>query len=107
MSGRHGVPSLKILICLDASAPATKSFNTRSNRSRSLIPQAVANRRQVVVKLSEASEVRSRSVLILDLAYAVRGLRESSSRRGPPSAHPYTLQLEANTKLFTPRFFAF
>src|SRR5688572_22521448 len=106
MSGRHGVPSLKVLICLDASAPATKSFKTRSNRSRSLIPQAVANRRQVVVNASDASELSSRSVLIFDLAYAVRGLRGSSSRRGPPSAQPYTLQLEAKTNLFTPSFFA-
>src|SRR4029079_19745061 len=107
MSGRHGVPSLRILICLDARAPATKSLSTRSKRRRSLIPHAVENRRHVVVNVSDPRELSSFSVLILDLAYAVSGLRGSSSRRGPPSAHPYTLQLEANTNRFTPSFFAF
>src|ERR1044071_8983702 len=87
-------------------APATKSLRTRSNRKRSLIPQAVANRRQLILKFESASGASSVSAHILDFAYAVRGLSGESSVRASSSAYPYTLQLEANTKDLTPACFA-
>ena len=68
MSGRHGVPSLRIVIFLELTAHATKSLTTRSSRNRSLIPQAVANLKQVTVKFLPASVWSSVSVRIFDLA---------------------------------------
>ena len=86
----------------EAMAPATKSFSTRSRRSRSLQPHAVANRRQVTAKPSSASASRSCSDMTFDLAYAVSGPSSEPSERIPSSAEPYTLQLEANTKARAP-----
>ena len=47
ISGRQGVPSLSTVISPVVIAQATKSLSTRSSRSRSDMPQAVAKRRQV------------------------------------------------------------
>src|ERR1051326_3086446 len=87
LSGRHGVPSLRIVIFFAATALATKSFTTKSRRKRSLIPQAVAKRRQVIWNLESANGSRSRSAKTLLRAYAVKGssadcsLRRSEERR--------------------------
>src|SRR5262245_50179825 len=106
INGLHGVPSLRMVMFFEVTAQATKSFTTRSSRRRSLIPHAVANRRQVTRKLLSASFCRSVSVLTLDIAYAVSGLSGEVSLRGVSSAMPYMLQLEANTKERTPAAFA-
>src|SRR3990170_7759135 len=68
IKGLHGVPSLRMVICLDANAQATKSFKTRSKRSRELMPHAVANRRQVTVKFLSAKGFKSCSVRTLERA---------------------------------------
>ena len=68
MRGRHGEPSLKTRISPRPTALATKSLSARSSRSRGLIPQAVAKRRQVVVKVPEASASIARSAATFDLA---------------------------------------
>src|SRR5215467_2870885 len=107
ISGLHGVPSLRIVMFFDVTAQATKSLTTRSRRRRSLIPHAVAKRRQVTRKLLSASFCSSVSVLTFDFAYAVRGLSGEVSLRGVSSAMPYMLQLDANTKERTPSDFAF
>src|SRR5688572_14923204 len=103
INGRHGVPSLRIVMCLEASAHATKSFNTRSNLSLELIPHAVAKRRHVITKFLSANGFRSCSVNTFDRAYAVRGLSVESSFFAPSVAAPYMLQLDAKTKTLTPR----
>src|SRR5262245_47386669 len=102
MSGRQGDPSLRTVMQPVDSADATKSLSTRSNRRRSLMPHAVANRRQVVRKFLSANSASADSVMTFDRAYAVKGLTSDDSVRGPLSAEPYTLQLEANTNDETP-----
>ena len=88
-------------------AHATKSLTTRSRRRRSLMPHAVANRRQVTLNCGSASCCRSVSVRTFDLAYAVSGFSGEVSFRGVSSARPYMLQLDAKTKAFTPWLLAF
>ena len=56
-----------------AIADATKSFSTRSRRSRSLMPHAVPKRRLVTTKSSVASASRPCSASHLDRAYGVSG----------------------------------
>ena len=102
ISGRHGDPSLSTVIFPSAIAPATKSFSTRSSRSRGLAPHAVAKRRHVTVMPPLLAERSPSSVAILLRAYAVSGLTASRSERAPPSAKPYTLHDDANAKCFTP-----
>src|SRR5215510_8121942 len=95
IKGLHGDPSLRIEIFFEATAPATKSLSTKSSLSRSLIPHAVANRKQLILNFASARGATSLSVHTLDFAYAVNGLTGDSSVRDPSSAAPYTLQLEA------------
>src|SRR5258708_8951234 len=101
-SGRRGVALLRIFMLLELTAHATKSLATRSSRNRSLIPQAVANLRQVTVKFLSARVWSSVSVRIFDLAYAVSGFSGEASFLGVSSATPYTLQLDAKPKERTP-----
>ena len=68
ISGRHGVPSLSTVISPVASALATKSLSTRSRRSRSDMPQAVAKRRQVTVILPALLERSAFSIATLERA---------------------------------------
>src|SRR5882724_6700030 len=102
MRGLQGVPSLRIVMFLEVTAQATKSLSTRSSRSLSLIPHAVANLRQVTVKFLSASFSSPASVRTFDFAYAVRGFRGEVSFLGVSSASPYMLQLDAKMKVFTP-----
>ena len=76
-------PSLSSFTVPVATAEATKSFRTRSRRRRSLIPHAVANRRQVTMKLV----VRQRSELTLGehLRARVRRERVDGGILGPRS----------------------
>src|SRR5688572_26763757 len=103
INGLHGVPSLRIVICLDAKAQATKSFRTRSNLNLELIPHAVANRKHVIMKFLSAKGFKSCSVNTLERAYAVNGLSVESSVLAPSLAAPYMLQLEAKTNDLTPK----
>jgi len=57
-------------------------------KDRSLIPQAVPNRRLVTRKASSASSPRRRSACTLEREYAVSGSSGESSVRGPSSAKP-------------------
>src|SRR5215471_20302698 len=86
ISGLHGDPSLRIDIVFEATAAATKSLSTKSSRSRSLIPHAVANRKQVILNFGSAKGAKSLSVHTLDFAYAVNGFTGDSSVRAPSSA---------------------
>src|SRR5262245_3031836 len=88
MSGRQGVPSLKIVIFFVASALATKSFKTKSSRKRGLIPQAVEKRKHDTTKFLSASGCKSFSVATFDRAYAVSGFNSDVSTRGLSSANP-------------------
>jgi hypothetical protein len=107
INGLHGVPSLRIVIRLEATAFATKSFRTKSNLNLSLHPQAVENLRHVTLKPFFASGSKSLSVRAFDFAYAVKGLNGDFSVLGLSSAEPYKLQLEAKVKDFTPFSLAF
>src|SRR5208283_368811 len=102
MSGRHGVPSLRMRMVPVATAVATKSFSTRSRRNRGLLPQAVAKRRQVIEKSPPASRARAHSAEYFERAYAVRGFTAEDSVRAPSSAKPYTEQDEAKTNEVAP-----
>src|ERR1700732_1836784 len=93
--GRQGVPSLKTVIWPEVTAQATKSLRTRSRRTRSDMPQAVANLKLVTVVLPRSMVLSALSVPILERAYAVNGLAGSVSFRARPSECPYMLQLEA------------
>jgi len=86
-------------------ALATKSFSTKSRRSLGLAPQAVANLKHFILKLSSSRPLREFSTLIFDFAYAVNGLTSSFSVLSLSPAAPYTLQLDANTKFLTPHFY--
>ena len=68
ISGRQGEPSLSTVISPVAIAHATKSLTTRSSRSRSDMPQAVAKRRQVTVIPSRSICRNPCSVAILERA---------------------------------------
>ena len=73
ISGRQGVPSDSTVILPVAIAEATKSLSTRSRRSRSDMPQAVAKRRR---GRDHALEVHLRQGLFgVDLGAGVGGLR--------------------------------
>ena len=67
-SGRHGVPSLVILISLVVEANPARLFRTMSNRIRGLAPNAVALRKNTGEKLVSASAPTSRSTSTLHLA---------------------------------------
>src|ERR1044072_4234208 len=94
-SGRHGVPSLVILISLVIQANPERLLRTMSNRMRGLAPKAVALRRNTGEKRASASSPTSRSTSTLHRAYAVCGLGADRSSHTPPfAAAPYTLHEE-------------
>src|SRR5947207_9454869 len=104
-SGRHGVPSLVILILPVVHATPARLFITRSKRIRGDAPNAVALRRNVGEKSSSAMAPTSRSTNVLQTAYSVRGsVGESSST--VPLATPYTLHDEVYTNRLAPASFA-
>src|SRR5271165_6186489 len=93
-SGRQGVPSLVILICLVVQANPARLLSTISNRKRGDGPKAVAFRRHVGEKSSSAMATRARSTSTLHLAYAVCGHGSDSSVLMPSAPAPYTLHDE-------------
>src|SRR3712207_3864321 len=90
--GRHGEPSLVILIAPDVQAWPARLFSTRAKRLCGGGPYAVALRRMVGENSSSASVARSASTSTLQRAYAVCGfVSDVSVRKSAPPA-PYTLQ---------------
>src|SRR5260370_41552788 len=86
--GRHGVPSLRLVIFLELTAHATKSLTTRSSRNRSLIPQAEANLKHVTVKSLSASASDPVSGRIFDVAQPASRFNRELSFLKPSSAAP-------------------
>ncbi len=71
--GRHGVPSLVMAISPRVKASPARLLSTMSKRIRGDAPNAVALRRNVGAKSSDAMAPTSRSTSALHFAYAVCG----------------------------------
>src|SRR3989442_6384394 len=87
-NGRHGVPSLVILISRVVHARPAKLFSTISNLILGEAPYAVAFRRNVGEKLLSAIFLRSRSTNTLHSAYAGWGFTGDCSSTKSRSATP-------------------